>query len=172
MDANTGQFTIKQLSEKYGISVGKMFYLLRDSGCVFTRKRRKPVSEEERRKRSIAHKGKTLSEAQRKAISERNSCNYNGLNGYGHIKRHNKGYMLVYVPKHPKAHKDGYVLLHTVVMENHIGRYLADNEEVHHINHVRDDNRIANLMLMDKHEHKSMHMKERHQKRRNDLSIA
>ena len=169
---NTGQFTIKQLSEEAGIATGRMYYLLRDSGCVFTHKRRKPVSDAERERRSKAYKGRVISEANRKAVSEANSCNYNGLNGYGHTKVHNKGYILAYVPKHPHAHKDGYLMLHTVIMERHIGRYLADNEVVHHINHDRADNRVENLMLMDKKEHMSMHMKERHIKRRNDLLTA
>lgn len=169
---NTGQFTIKQLAEEAGIAAGKMYYLLRNSGCVFTHKRRKPVSDAERERRSRAYKGRVISEATRRAVSEANSCNYNGLNGYGHTKRQNCGYILAYAPKHPHAHKDGYVMLHTVIMERHIGRYLADNEVIHHINHDKTDNRIENLMLMDKKEHMSMHMKERYAKRRNDLSIA
>ena len=83
------------------------------------------------------------------------------------------GYMLAYAPKHPNAHKDGYVMLHTVIMERAIGRYLKENEVVHHINHDKKDNRIENLLLMEKHEHMSMHMKERYAKKRgNDLSIA
>lgn len=105
-------------------------------------------------------------------ISLANSCDYNGLNGYGHTKDHNRGYVLAYVPKHPNAHRDGYLMLHTVLMEQKIGRYLKPNEVVHHINHDRKDNRLENLMLMDKKEHMRMHMIERHQKRRNDLSIA
>lgn len=167
-DYNTGQYSIAMLAEKNKVSVGKMYYVLRNAGCKFTHKRRKAPSPDEWDHRSKAHKGKIISEAQRKLISERNSCNYNGLNGYGHIKRHNKGYMLAYVPKHPNAHKDGYVLLHTVIMERYIGRYLLEDEVVHHINHVRDDNRIENLMLMKKKDHMSMHMKERW----NGLSIA
>lgn len=169
----TGQFTVCDLAKMYGVSSGKMYYLLRDSGCVFTHRRRKPVTDEERANRSRAQKGKVISEAQRRQISENNSCNFNGLNGYGHIKKHNGGYLLAYAPEHPNAHKDGYVMLHTVLMERAIGRYLKSNEVVHHVNHDRSDNRIENLRLMDKKEHCSMHMKERHLKARgNDLSIV
>lgn len=168
----TGGITVCSLAAKYGISAGKMYYVLRDSGCVFSRKHRKKETEESSRRRSAAQKGKTISEEQRRKISERNSCDYNGLNGYGHTKRHNRGYMLAYVPKHPNAHADGYVMFHTILMERAIGRYLTQDEVVHHVNHIRDDNRIENLRLMDKHEHRSMHMKERKMKRGNDLLIV
>lgn len=173
IEYNTRGYTIAGLAKMHGISTGKMYQVLRDAGCKFSRKWRKPMSEERRREISRTHKGKVLSEEQKRIISERNSCNYNGLNGYGHTKRHNMGYMLAYAPKHPNAHKDGYVMLHTVIMERAIGRYLKENEVVHHINHDKKDNRIENLLLMEKHEHMSMHMKERYAKKRgNDLSIA
>ena len=173
VEYNTGQYTISVLAKMHGISTGKMYYILRDSGCVFIHKWRKQMSQESRERISKAHKGKVISEEQRRMISERNSCNFNGLNGYGHIKKHNSGYILAYAPKHPHAHKDGYVMFHTVLMERAIGRYLKDNEVVHHVNRDRSDNRIENLRLMDKHEHRSMHMKERYSKTRgNDLSIV
>lgn len=167
----TGKYTLDDIGKMHGCSAAKAYYVLRDVGCEFTHKRRKPFSDAERVLRSKANKGKTLSEAQRAAISERNSCNYNGLNGYGHTKMHNGGYVLVYVPKHPNAHKDGYAMLHTVIMERHIGRYLEPDEVVHHINHDRKDNRIENLQLMKAREHQSMHMKEYHERRRLQSTI-
>lgn len=167
----TEMFTLKDIGEMLGYCASAIYYCLKKKGCKFIRTGRHPMSEDARKRIGMAHRGKVISDAQRRAISERNSCNYNGLNGYGHTKEHNKGYILAYVPKHPNAHKDGYVMLHTVLMEQAIGRYLESDEVVHHINHNRTDNRLENLMLMKKKDHMSMHMKERHEKRRNDLRI-
>lgn len=83
-----------------------------------------------------------------------------------HEKRRKDGYIGVYFPDHPRSSGGGYVMKHILVMERQIGRYIRDDEVVHHINHIRDDNRIENLMLMGKREHMSMHMKERHEERR------
>jgi hypothetical protein len=61
--------------------------------------------------------------------------------------RKQRGYIRVHIPDHPRADCDGYVNEHYLVMEKHIGRTLTEDEVVHHINRVRDDNRIENLSL-------------------------
>lgn len=70
--------------------------------------------------------------------------------------------------------KDGYILvteggkrryLHRYIMEQSIGRKLATDETVHHINGVRDDNRLENLEILSRSEHTIQHPKLRNPNR-------
>lgn len=68
------------------------------------------------------------------------------------------GYVLVNIPKdHPmylhrqvNCIKNMHMREHRLVMEKYLGRYLLPNENVHHINGIRDDNRLENLELWTK----------------------
>jgi hypothetical protein len=52
------------------------------------------------------------------------------------------GYKYVLIPD-----KNKYVGEHRLVFEKYLGRPLTQKEVIHHINEVRDDNRIENLQL-------------------------
>ena len=72
------------------------------------------------------------------------------------VTRHSAGYLLEWAPGHPRA-RHGRVLQHILVMEAMLGRSLAGDEEVHHVNGRRDDNRPENLEVVKRGLHQSMH---------------
>lgn len=89
--------------------------------------------------------GKTLTLNRRKKSSLPLNKNPNWKNGrYLTIP----GYVYIRVcDNHPYKNKQGYIAEHRLVMESKLGRYLNSKEVVHHINGIKNDNRIQNLML-------------------------
>lgn len=68
-------------------------------------------------------------------------------------RKDDKGYVMVYEPSHPNTAFKGWQYEHRLVAEQALGRSLRSDEHVHHINGVKDDNRIENLQVMDGNEH-------------------
>lgn len=62
-------------------------------------------------------------------------------------------YVYVKAYEHPYRNSGNYMAEHRLEMEKKIGRYLTANEEVHHVNGIKDDNRITNLEIVLKNAH-------------------
>ena len=57
------------------------------------------------------------------------------------------GYVLLYLPDHPRAMSNGCVYEHIVQAEKKLGRFLSDKEVVHHKDRNRTNNNLDNLMI-------------------------
>lgn len=66
------------------------------------------------------------------------------------------GYVFVFRPDHPRAHC-GRVPEQILIAEEMLGRCLRDDETVHHINQIKDDNRKENLLICTKKYHRKLH---------------
>ena len=112
-------------------------------------------SDETKKKISLSHVGITPSMETRYKISQSGRDRAERRR----VDRHN--YKCVYMPDHPNCRAHGRVYEHRVVAEQMIGRFLTDNEVVHHINGKRNDNRPENLQVMSKKEHERLRWKGR-----------
>lgn len=161
------QKPMRQIAEEHEVAVGTVYNYMKGYGI----ESRKDMPEETRKRVSEKLKGGThykppLSDESKRRISISKKGKFRIHTEFGgHTKKRRDGYIAVYAPDNPSANKDGYVMEHVLVMEKAIGRTLESNEVVHHINHIRTDNRIENLMLMTRGEHTKFHAIERRKKR-------
>lgn len=63
------------------------------------------------------------------------------------FKLNKHGYIHVFKPNHPYRNREKRVKEHRLIMEKNIGRYLKKSEVVHHVNGIKHDNRLKNLIL-------------------------
>lgn len=68
----------------------------------------------------------------------------------GKARVNQNGYIEIYNPEHPNSNTSGHILEHRLIMAEYLGRDLQPDENVHHKNGNRSDNRIENLELWSK----------------------
>jgi HNH endonuclease len=71
--------------------------------------------------------------------------------------KHIEGYVMLLKPDHPFATQQGYVKEHRLIYEQYYNCCLLPWIDIHHINNIKDDNRIENLKVMTRSEHGRHH---------------
>lgn|GEM_PF-2727461 len=72
-------------------------------------------------------------------------------------KRNKHGYVLLCIKDHPNSDSQGYIFEHRIVKEIIEGRFMRNDEVVHHKNHIKHDNRASNLEILDRGSHAKLH---------------
>jgi len=90
----------------------------------------------------------TVLKIQQGKVSGSNHPSWKG----GKWKDH-QGYVHIKMPDYPRARKDGYIREHFVVWEAYNGE-IPEGYHIHHLNGIKDDNRIENLCAMPSKNHK------------------
>jgi hypothetical protein len=81
----------------------------------------------------------------RRFINGHNSKGERNARWKGERLKHGSGYIRVHKPEHHRADKHGRVYEHIIIYEEFYKCCTLPWTNIHHINHVRDDNRIENL---------------------------
>lgn len=77
----------------------------------------------------------------------------------GFAKSKNREYISVLAPWHPNKVHGNYIYLHRLVAEAKLGRYLTEDEIVHHIDGNPENNHWDNLEVMTQSEHAKEHIR-------------
>jgi hypothetical protein len=67
------------------------------------------------------------------------------------------GYVAVKRQDHPKAMKDNLVYEHILIAEMMLGRPLRDDEQIHHLDFNRKNNKKSNILVLPKGQHTKLH---------------
>lgn len=128
------EMSIRQIAERLNVTEGAINYWLRKWG-IEIRTLAHPIV---KRQSALAHEGPKN--------SKWNGGQYRTYNGYLYVQDHS------HVTK--RRIRKGYIMEHILVWEKHHKKDLPRNLDIHHLNGIKDDNRIENLQAMPSREHK------------------
>jgi hypothetical protein len=74
------------------------------------------------------------------------------------MERH--GYVYVWEPDNPDSYANGWILEHRLVAAQTLARRITSDEQVHHVNGIKDDNRAENLAVKEAGEHTAITLDE------------
>lgn len=136
----------------------------RPKGCIFSEEHKENIRLSKLgTKHSTETKQKIGKASKGRCVGEKNY--FYGVHYFGESHPRWKGgilnrngYVWILRHEHPHCDRQGYILRSRLTMEDCLGRYLDPKESVHHINKIRDDDRIENLQLfMNINEHTKHH---------------
>jgi len=84
----------------------------------------------------------------------------NHPNWKGGRRRNKDGYILLHKPRYHRADINGYVFEHIFVWEQ-ANNVLPQDMQIHHLNGIKDDNSLSNLIAINPLEHRKLHRKSR-----------
>lgn len=158
------KYLIEELSKQdianvCGVSDGTIAYYIRKYK-IPTRKGADRATEKLRRRLSDVHRGRPAWNSGMAGNYEKWIRRGSKAPGYrGGVSEHgHRGYRKILCPDHPNADASGYVFEHRLVCERLLGRYLTEDEIVHHRDSNRMNNDPSNLFIFHGHStHYSFH---------------
>jgi hypothetical protein len=145
-----GKLTAKQIGEKYGFDHRRLRVWFQDEG------RLDEFVQMSRRNQRISTTRPMPVESRHKIVGFKCTA-WNGGKKLDKIGKEVYG-VYIFRPDHPAATKQGYVYEHRLVMENDLGRYLREDEIIHHVDLDPTNNKLNNLMVLDACEHGMLHV--------------
>ena len=141
--------SLRLIAQEIGSSYGAISYTVRKFGIEIPkdaiRQKRPTVDLSEKSRRGLALK---YPEGRFGSLAS---------NWRGGRKKTGNGYIYLYMPDHMYSTKEGYIMEHRWIAQQKIGRIINPDEQVHHINGIKDDNRPENLEVVSHRERSRNH---------------
>lgn len=137
-----------EIAKKLNLDPKKIYYTLKKNHIqIVTRRRPKNPQQRSQKSREKASKSTKITNQKRRILKGNYISDNRWYNFFGYVAMPNPDY------KMGDKNVSKTILEHRYIMQKHLGRKLDAKELVHHINGIKDDNRIENLVIKSRHNH-------------------